>query len=189
MMLRSAPWPLRLAALLVSLLLSSCSPTPPPYWVEGGASLPIPQAEWTRNRGAPVLIAKDGRVTRDGELLFNLDAAGRVFDDDNEAMAILGPDGHVFGTNEEPLGRVGLRNASPPWSHTAWLRVGTDGVLMLFDGDGQPAYGGSWQGCGDGAVRACTLVSHLLLLDALKRQMADVPYNPVTIGVGVGVWY
>ncbi len=174
----------------LGLLLSiACAPTPPPYWAEGGSSLRIPSAEWKRTTGDPVLVSPVGSVTRGGELVFNLDAAGRIFDEDNEPIAIVGPDGHVIGTDDEPLGRVGMRNASPPWSQTAWLRVAEDGTLLLFDGDGESAFGGSWTGCGHGAVRVCTLVSHLMLLQAFKRQMSNLPYNPVTFGVGVGVWY
>jgi hypothetical protein len=169
--------------------LSACTPTPPPYWADGGATLEIPEAEWQRRSGEPVLIAADGKVTRDDELLFNIDAAGRVFDEDNEPLGLVGPDGHVFGTGGEMLGRVGVRNASPPWSPVAWMRVSEQGTLMLFDGDGQPAYGGQWTGCTGPGLRTCTLVSHLVILEAVKRYLAEPPYRPTTFGVGVGVWY
>lgn len=149
----------------------------------------IPAATWTRNSGAPVIILPDGRVTRDGDLVFQLDAAGRVFDEDREPIAVIAPDGFVFGTSEEFLGRVGLRNASPPWSAVAWLRVAQDGALVLFDGDGRPNYGGSWTGCKGAAVRTCTLVSQLMLLEALRRRLTDATYSPVFVGVGVGLWY
>jgi len=157
--------------------------------VEGGASLVIAEATWTRRRGAPVLVSADGRVTRDGNLVFQLDAAGRVFDEDHEPVAVVAPGGHLFGTNDELLGRIGLRNASPPWSSIAWLRLGKDGTLVLFDPDGRPNYGGSWSGCHGAAVRACTVVSHLMVLEALQRRLANAPYSPLFIGVGAGVWY
>jgi hypothetical protein len=147
------------------------------------------EAEWERNSGDPVAVTADGRVERDGDLLFQFDSAGRLFNEDNEPIAVLDPDGHLVGTNDEYLGRVGVRNASPPWSRVAWLRLADDGALMLFNGDGRPVFGGEWRGCKGRGVRVCTLVSHALLLDSVKRQMSGVPHYPVTIGVGVGVWY
>jgi len=167
----------------------ACTPTPPPFWAQGGAPLDLIDAVWERNSGEPVTVSTDGRVERDGDLLFQFDAAGRVFDEDNEPIAVLGPDGHLVGTGDEYLGRIGLRNASPPWSRVAWLRVADDGALMLFNDDGRPVFGGEWRGCKAHGVRSCTLVSHVLLLDAVKRELSGAPYYPVTFGVGVGVWY
>src|SRR5690606_23558567 len=118
--------------LLVSVVLAACQAVAPARWAEGGAPLVLPDAEWSRTEGEPLTISATGEVRRDGELLFIIDAAGRVFEENKEPIALLGPDGHVVGTDEEALGRVGLRNASPPWDGVAWLRVGADGTLMLF---------------------------------------------------------
>jgi hypothetical protein len=180
---------MRLWMLSLTIALLACQATPPANWAQGGAPLVLPDAQWTRSDGDNWTISATGEVRRDGRLLFVLDRAGRVFEEDNEAVALLESDGRVTGTDEEPLGRVGLRNASPPWSRVAWLRVAADGTLMLFDPDGEPLYAGRWRGCTRATVRACTLVSHLIWLDAVRRYARDTSFHPRPFGVGVGVWY
>lgn len=178
-----------LLLLLLAVASVACQALPPAGWAEGGAALVIPDARWTHPEGDPLTISATGEVRRDGKLLFLIDAAGRVFEENNEPIALLSPDGHVVGTDEEVLGRVGFRNASPPWDSVAWLRVGADGTLMLFGQRGQPVYAGQWKGCAGHATRTCTLVSHLLVLEAVKRYARDVAFQPRPFGVGVGLWY
>jgi hypothetical protein len=134
-----------------------------------------------------VKITRDGRVLVDDDELFALDAMGRVFDGDREPLALLERDGRLTGAENENLGRVGWRNASPPWTKVAWLHVARDGTVVVFDSDDEPVYMGRWQGCEGPTLRTCTLVSHLVVLEALRRRMAMMHDPPLMMGVGV--WY
>lgn len=164
--------------------VTACVPDPPARWAQGGAPVVIPEARFDRGRGDPIEIHADGTVAEDGDLLFKLDRAGRVFDEDNEPIALLNSDGSISGPDNVYMGRVGMHNASPPWSGTAWLRVRTDGKVALYDSDGEAQYGGKWTGCAPPATRACTLVTHLLALAAARHRESDVQ-----IGIGIGMVY
>jgi hypothetical protein len=169
----------------LSVISSACQPAPPTYWDEGGAVLQIPDAVLLRHGEEPIRLHSDGRVTRGDEVLYFIDRAGRVTDEDYESLALLTPSGHLAGNDDFYWGRVGLRNASPPWSALAWLRLSQSGALLLFDVAGEPYHKGQWEGCNGASIRACTLVSHLLTLSAARRYDAD----RVQFGLGVGVWY
>lgn len=140
-------------------------------------------AQWERGDES-VLIRRDGRVVEGDDFVFQLDAAGRVFDEDNEAIALLNPDGSVSGPDDTYLGRVGVHNASPPWTSVAWLRVRRDGKVALYDSDGEAHHAGTWRGCVGPVMRTCTLVTHLLALEAARRYR-----DSVQVGVGLGMWY
>lgn len=170
---------------LLPLALLGCVPDPPARWAEGGAPLVLPDARFERGRLDAIVVRADGRVEEDGDLLFTIDRAGRVFDEDNEPVALLNADGSVSGPDNVYFGRVGMHNASPPWSGTAWLRVRTDGKVALYDSDGEAQYGGLWTGCEVPKTRVCTLVTHLLALDAARRHRD----SDVQVGIGIGVMY
>lgn len=176
-------WCVKVLPWLAWLPLTACMPDPPARWAHGGAQLLLPEARFERGRGDPIVIHSDGRVLQDDDLLFSLDAAGRVFDEDNEPLALLNEDGSISGPDEVYYGRIGMQNASPPWSSTAWLRIRSDGKVALYDSDGEAQYGGRWTGCEVPKTRACTLVTHLLALEAYRRRESDVQ---VGIGIGVG---
>jgi hypothetical protein len=143
-------------------------------------------ATWEQTEGDKVTLTKAGEVLFDGDLVFVIDAAGRLFDDDHDPFALVESDGTISGTENEMLGRVGLRNASPPWSEVAWLHVAIDGTVLVFGADGGPVNVGVWRGCDGPAIRTCTLISHLFVLEAMRRR-AYVPDYPMM--VGTGVWY
>jgi hypothetical protein len=124
----------------------------------------------------------DGRVFGNGEHLFTIDAAGRVFDRENEPIALLEGDGQVVGNNDANLGRIGLRNASPPGAEAAWLTLEETGAVVRFDPENGAFHDGFWAGCG-AALRTCTLATHVLALG----QMRGGPRSNVSVGVGVGV--
>lgn len=170
---------------LAALVLLGCVPDPPARWAEGGAAVIIPEARFERGKADPIFIHADGRVEQDGDLMFTIDRAGRVFDEDNEPVALINTDGSVSGPDDVYLGRVGMQNASPPWSGTAWLRVRSDGKVALYDADGEAQYGGRWYGCEVPKTRVCTLVTHLLALDAARRRRD----SDVQVGIGIGVFY
>ena len=170
---------------LLALVALSCTPSKPPRWVEGGAQLVIPAARWDRPGEDPVEIQPNGRVLEDGDLVFVVDRVGRVVDEDYEPVAMLLPDGHVGGTDEQSLGQVGITNASPPDRMVAWLGVRPDGSVIFYDDDGEQFSRGKWYGCNGPALRTCTLVTHMLTLrDFVRRSEGGV-----SVGVGVGVGF
>jgi hypothetical protein len=175
---RALPWLLIVAAL-------GCSPREPPSWPQGGAPLALAPARWDRGDDDPVEITADGRVLEDGDLLFVLDRVGRVVNEDYEPMAILLPDGRVFGVDDRPLGHVGVTNAAPPWAETAWVAVMPDGNAIHFTSEGDRESLGRWQGCSGAVQRSCTLVTHLFAL----RKYPAPSQSGVSVGVGIGVGF
>ncbi len=167
------------------LLAAACAPKQPPRWQEGGAPLIIQPARWDRPSDDAIVIEADGRVTEDGDLLFVVDRAGRVVDEDYEPVAILLDDGHVAGPDNRLLGRVGLANAAPPGSAAAWLAIQPNGQVIRFDDDGERIDEGVWRGCEGPQKRTCTLITHVLW----ARRYLNRPRSGVSVGVGVGVGY
>ena len=174
---------LPLVAIAGAACLVACSNTPPPHWAEGGAPLAIGAAAWKTADDVSVQLLPDGKVLVDGHHFFTVDVAGRIYDSENEAVGIVLPDGNIAGPNDVHLGRIGVSNASPPGSRSAWLSVLPNGQVTHYDPDGERSYDGSWQGCAGPKLRTCTLVSHLYTLERASRAA-----NPsVFIGVGMGV--
>lgn len=171
-------------AYLLIALLSSCAPSAPPRWAEGGSPLLIAPARWQRGDDDTVEITADGRVLEGGKLRYTIDRVGRVTDEDYDALAVLLPDGHVVGTDDRALGYVGVSNASPPFSGQAWVSLLPDGRVVFFHPDGDRGALGQWTGCNGPNRRTCTLVTQLFLVQNLR--MAP-PYGGPTFGVGVGV--
>jgi hypothetical protein len=167
------------------LTLLGCTPQEPPNWPQGGAALTIAPARWDRGGEDSVEIRADGQVLEDGDLVFVLDRVGRIVDEDYDPLAILLPDGRVFGTDQRPLGQVGVTNAAPPWAAQAWLAVMPDGSVTRFDSDGERSSLGRWQGCNGPTLRVCTLVTHMLIL----RHYRGEPSSGVSVGVGVGIGF
>lgn len=161
----------------------SCAPSSPPRWAEGGAPLVILPARWDRPDDDPVEIRADGRVFEGGRLRFVVDRVGRITDDDYDAFAVLEPDGHVIGTDERPLGYVGLSNAAPPFSEHAWLSLQSSGAVVFFEPNGDRSLHGKWSGCEGPNRRTCTLVTQIFVM----RNYRLVPNSGVSFGVGVGV--
>ncbi len=159
-----------------SLLAVACSQTPPPLWAEGGAPLIFGTAVWTQVDGSQLYLDGNGHVSSDGELVMTLDPVGRVVDDSNDPVALLDPDGQLFGTNKAYLGRVGVHNAAPPWSPEAWLRVSKTGTVTLFDTDGETVSGGQWSGCEGAVLRVCTLLTHLAMLESVQQTSPRPPH-------------
>ena len=186
-----------LAGLLV-MGVGSCAASPPPAWAEGGAPLAFGNAVWTQVDGSRLELDAQGQVHVDGEFLVALDRVGRVVDESNDPVALLDDEGQLFGTDKAYLGRIGLHNASPPWTPEAWLRVTSKGSVVLFDADGEATRGGVWQGCDGPVLRACTLITHLVLLESVQRPQRGPYYGPYPSwygpypyywGMGFGFYY
>ena len=182
--LRSRRRTLALFALMVAAALVGvgCSATPPPRWQTGGAPLVIAPAHWDRANGDKIDIKANGQVFENGDPVLFVDRAGRVTDENYDPVAILLPDGYVAGTDNRLLGRVGMTNAAPPGSATAWLSILPNGQVVRFSTDGDRENGGVWRGCNGPQMRTCTLVTHILLV----QSYASRPTPSVGIGIGVG---
>ncbi|HEY3594960.1 MAG TPA: hypothetical protein VGL13_13845 [Polyangiaceae bacterium] len=126
----------------------------------------------------------DGRVLSDGKHIFSVDTAGRVFDPDGDPLAVLQADGRLLGKENALLGRIGIRNASLPGKDVAWLALSEQDEVLRFNQDGESRSDGGWESCG-GAVRACTLVTHLVALSETELEPHGSVYGP-TIGIGIG---
>lgn len=182
----SAP---RSAAVLASALVCGyfamgCSSTPPARFKEGGAPLAIDRARWERGDDHVVDLMPDGRVLFDGVVQYHVDIAGRVYDKDHDAVALLLPDGVVVGNEEAGLGIVGTQTASPPGGTTAWLLLQPTGRMVAFDQEGRALDGGVWKGCEGPVARTCLLIGHIARVSA--RQQASGPVFGFGIGFGVG---
>ena len=165
-------------------LILSCAATPPPLWDTGGAPLVIPTARWDRENGDTIEIQANGHVLEDGDMIMMVDRAGRVVDEDFEPLAILLPDGHVAGTDDRLLGRVGVANAAPPGAASAWLAILPNGQVVRFDSDGERESDGVWHGCDGPKKRTCTLVTHVMAVRNYRH-----PRSGPSVGVGIGVGF
>ena len=172
-------------AFLPALALAACHTQPPPNWAQGGTPLDIPRARWTR--GDKLLdIMPDGKVLIDGDHVFSLDRAGRVYEPDNDPIAVLQPDGRLLGADAALLGKIGVRNSSPGDRDVAWLSIGPRGEVVRFNPDGEPGGDGAWAGC-EPAIRACTLATHIVTIIETRVRHPRM-YGPhVGIGFGMGM--
>jgi hypothetical protein len=178
--MRASAW-----ATLLGVALTGCQAHPPARWVQGGSRLDIPRARWTQGGGV-IDVMPDGRVLANGDHLFTIDAAGRVFDRDNDPIALLEVDGQLVGKDDVILGKVGLRNASPPGVEFAWLTIDDAGTVVRFDPEGGPHPDGAWSGCG-AALRTCTLSTHLIALAQARGRSGSRMRFGLGLGVGSGV--
>jgi len=175
----------RWAFVPIGFVLTACHTQAPPNWAQGGTPVDIPRARWTRGEKLFDLMP-DGRVLADGEHLFTIDRAGRVYQPDNDPVAVLQPDGRLLGSDEASLGKIGLRNSSPPGHDFAWLSIGERGEVLRFDPDGDAHPDGVWTGC-EPAMRACTLTTHIIALVETRSRRYPM-YGP-GVGVGIGIGF
>jgi hypothetical protein len=155
-------------------------------WQQGGAPLTIPRARWV-NGETLVDVEPDGRVLIGGKHAFTLDSAGRVYDPYNEPVALLKPDGFVFGEGDDPMGWVGANEAILPGEDYSWLVMDQAGLLLRIDSDGDQRPFGQWMGCGGvTTVQTCMLLSHIIGQEILARRQSQRSGPSVGIGIGVG---
>lgn len=179
------------SGLLLSIALAGCTPSAPPRWAEGGAPLLIAPAQWQRGGADPIEIRADGRVLEGGTVVFVIDRVGRVANEDYDAYAMLLPDGRLVGTDDIPLGYVGVNNATPPMAKQAWLSLQPDGSVVFYQANGDRVPLGKWTGCDGASRRTCTLVSQIVTERNLRAVPSYGPYGPYgpRFGVGVGVGF
>jgi hypothetical protein len=171
--------------ILPALTILACHSQPPPNWEQGGSPIEIPRARWTRGDKL-IDIMPDGHVLGDGEHLFTIDRAGRVYQPDHEPIAVLQPDGRLVGKDNTVLGKIGLRNSSAPGKQVAWVAIGDRGEVLRYDPDGDARVDGAWTGC-EPAVRSCTLTTHIIALVETQSRRSPI-YGP-GVGVGIGVGF
>lgn len=165
--------------------MTACTPKPPPQWALGGTPLMLGQASWQRGDDDPVVLHQDGTVTQDDDVLFRIDTAGRVFEEDGEPIAILLPGNVLVGTDDVALGVVGPHSASFPGSPYAWLSLGRSGQVIRYDPEGERSVDGQWTGCTGYVTKTCTLISHLIALEEWRNR----PRVGIGVGIGVGVMH
>jgi hypothetical protein len=166
---------------LLALLLTGCAAALPPGWAAGGARIGVPSARWLRG-DSTYEVRTDGKVLVDGDAIFGIDTAGRVFEIDGESIAVLQPDGHLVGRDHAEMGSVGPVSATFPGSDHAWFTIGSNGQVVRFDGEAPATPDGAWMGCQGAALRTCTLVTHVVLLREVQRR----PHVGIGIGIGMG---
>ncbi len=163
-------------------LTMGCTLAPPPNWDQGGAPLALGTARWDRD-GDIFEIEPNGTVTEDGEVIFQIDRAGRVYYEDGNPIAILLPNGHLVGEEAKGMGEVGPVSAAFPGSAFAWLSLDPSGRVIRYDRDGGQYVDGTWTGCNGPMVKTCTLVTHMVAM----REWRERPRMRVGVGVGVMV--
>jgi hypothetical protein len=181
--------------LAASFGLLSCSSTPPADWARGGAIVDIPYARWVRG-DVTVDIQPDGKIFIDKDHTYTIDRAGRLYDIDQQPVALLEPDGSIVGPGNTPLGQVGSLYAARPGEATAWLTVTPAGEVIRYDQEGERITMGAWVGqCARSASahEVCVFISHLLgtkFVEEQRRRPGQPSYVPgvgFTPGAGVGI--
>ena len=176
--------------------LVGCSHTPPANWARGGAPLEIPRARWIVATSV-VDVFPDGRILVNENQQMTIDRGGRVWDSNNDPVALLEPTGNVVGPGDKQLGNVGYLHASKGGEQHAWLSVLPTGEVVQYADDGTRSSLGAWVGCGPTyqAHQTCTYLSHLMapqILNSLQNNRSMYPLggglNPGMMMPGSGFW-
>lgn len=178
-----------LSLLLVCGSLSCSSSRPPAGWPQGGMPVQLPSARWVV-MGSTVDLRPSGQVYLDGDYFMTIDPVGRVFDEENQPIALLYPDGSVRGPDDQPLGVVGYLHASQAATTHAWITLTPQGPVIRYDGEGERHDFGIWIGCSDSPQTqlTCTLVTHLMgnrIIDAANNDRMSPSFTvgpSLTIG-------
>lgn len=153
----------------------------PANWARGGVPLDIPRARWVVAQSV-VDVFPDGRVLLNDNQQMTVDRGGRVWDTNNEPVALLEPGGNVVGPGDKPLGSVGVLHASRGGEQNAWLSVLPSGEVVQYGDDGTRSSLGVWVGCNQTyqTHQTCTYLSHLLapqILSSLQNNRMMYPYG------------
>jgi hypothetical protein len=81
------------------------------------------------------------------------------------------------GTDDLPLGYIGVSNATPPTSRQAWLSLQPDGSALFYKSSGERIPIGKWTGCNGTNRRTCTLVTQLFTERNLRMTPSYGPYG------------
>lgn len=178
-----------LALIVIGAAAGCGGPLPPTRWVSGGATLELPNAQFTY-KGDPVEIRSRGgwaEVVVDGDVELVLDRVGRVYTRRRQPYALLEPDGRLVGLDEDLLGIVGAMHAALPGKASAWITVTPQGQVIQYDG-AQGDVRGQWSGCGANlfAAHTCVLVTYLLFFrDEGEGELAPSASMGPSLGTSV----
>jgi len=180
---------LRRSILAFALFLGACAPGAPAHWARGGAVLDVPRARWVVGTSV-VDVFPDGRVTLNESKEMTVDRGGRVYDTNNDPIALLEPGGYVVGPGDKPLGNVGVLHAAKADETNAWLSVMPSGEVVEYESDGDRSSLGVWIGCNGSYTshQTCTLVSHLLAPKILAAARNARMLMPNGLGYGPGYY-
>lgn len=186
-----------LASVCLSGLLG-CARTAPANWARGGAPLEIPRARWIVATSV-VDLFPDGRVLLNDNQELMVDRGGRMWDSNNDPVALLEPTGQVMGPGDKLLGTVGVLHASRDNEQNAWLSVLPTGEVVQYADDGTRTPLGAWVGCNQSyrSHQTCTYLSHILaprILTSLQGGRTWYPRGPgwgpgLMPGMGIGPWF
>ena len=154
---------LRRLILASALCVGACAPSAPANWARGGAVLDVPRARWVV--GVSIVdVFPDGRILLNDTQEMTVDRGGRVFDTNNDPVALLEPGGNLVGPNDKPLGNVGILHAAKAEEQHAWLSVMPTGEVVQYEDTGARSSLGVWIGCNQSYAtqHTCTLISHIL---------------------------
>lgn len=176
--------------ILASVCLSGlfgCTRTLPANWTQGGAALEIPRARWIVATSV-IDVFPDGRVLLNDNQQMTVDRGGRVWDSNNDAVALLEPTGKVMGPGDKLLGNVGVLHASRGEEAHAWLSVLPSGEVVQYADDGTRTPLGVWVGCSQTyqSHQTCTYLSHLLAPQIMNSLQNNQTLYPRGYGLGPG---
>lgn len=156
--------------------------------------LDIPRARWVVATSV-IDVFPDGRVLLNDNQQMTVDRGGRVWDTNNDPVALLEPTGLVIGPGDKRLGNVGVLHASRGDETNAWLSVLPSGEVMQYADDGTRTSLGVWVGCNQtySSHQTCTYLSSLLaprILNSLQNNQSMYPrgygFGPGTMMPGMG---
>lgn len=151
----------RILAVLYAACGLACASTPSARWETGGAQIALGSAYWNDD-GQVVELHPNGEVYTDDELLFRIDAGGRVSDGRGKPAAVLMADGRLLAEDDASLGWVGAGSALYADGETRSVHLFPTGQIFVADEEGEWEMAGQWVGCDRPMVWTCTLVSHVL---------------------------
>jgi len=181
---------MRRLLLASALFLGACASGVPANWARGGATLDVPRARWVVGTSV-VDVYPDGRVMLNETQEMTVDRGGRVYDTNNDPIALLEPTGKLLGPGDKLLGNVGVLHASKDDEPNAWLSVMPTGEVVQYGDDGTKSSLGVWIGCqwNYSQHQACTLVSHILAPRIIAAARNAQGVLPSGLGYGPGGYY
>ncbi len=180
----SKPGSVALVSLIVAMT-AGCAGSAPTGWKDGGQPMIAPRARWV-NGELLVDLDHQGRVMVSGRHTLTIDASGRVYDAQNEPLALLKRDGMLIGTGDTPMGWVGAGEAVLPGETHSWILLQPHGLMVRSDGEQQTPFG-QWMGCEHlQTVQTCTLIAHILGRELLSKRGQRGSLGLFTQGVGLG---
>jgi hypothetical protein len=151
----------RAATVILCAIMVGCASGPSPRWARGGAPIAVGNAYWS-DQDSTVEIHPSGEIREDDQLLFKIDAKGRVSTADGTPVAVLLSDGSLVAEDDAVLGWVHA-GASYRANHTSpAVYMFPTGQMVVADDDGRWTSAGQWVHCEGLMLWTCTLVAHVL---------------------------